>query len=156
MCPHFICICILLVLLESPTIKVKKTHLAAASVVGAGICRPFAAKLPCCMTEVHWNCRSAAVLAQENCPKCDFPLTSLPWSKLKVSLLQFLLRKKVEYLDLCLFLMDERAWKQPSGVKAICIIITAFKRYHVVIFEVVGEKDSKEKAESVKVRKTRE
>ena len=52
--------------------------------------------------------------------------------------------------------MDERAWKQPSGVKAICIIITAFKRYHVVIFEVVGEKDSKEKAESVKVRKTRE
>ena len=36
MCPHFICIFILLVLLESPAIRVKKTHLAAASVVGAG------------------------------------------------------------------------------------------------------------------------
>ena len=83
----FICIFILLVLLESPTIKVKKTHLAAASVVGAGFCRPFAPKLPCCMTEVHWNCRSAAVLAQENCPKCDFPLTIEGFIALEVSLL---------------------------------------------------------------------
>ena len=73
------------------------------------------AKLPCCMTEVHWNCHNAAVLAQENCPKCDFPLTIggfIALERAKVSLLQFLLRKKeLDYLDsyLGFFLMDKRA-----------------------------------------------
>ena len=50
-----------------------------------------------------------SVLAQENCPKFDFPLTIEGFIALEVSLLQFLLRKEVEYLDLCLFLMDEGA-----------------------------------------------
>ena len=78
MCPHFISIFILLALLESPTIKVKKTHLDAASVGGSRILLPLrkaVAMLPCCLTEVHWDCCSEAVLAQHDCPKCDFPLT---------------------------------------------------------------------------------
>ena len=38
------------------------------------LCKPVAV-LPCCMMEVHLQCRNAAVRARMNCPGCGFPPT---------------------------------------------------------------------------------